>query len=95
MIISHIALEIGLTIAAMAAGLLFGRLYFAALSRTVASFLGGKGWAGPLALTAGRIGGAVIFLLIVAQQGAAPLLGSVTGFLIARAIAVRARRRTP
>lgn len=95
MIFSHLTVETGLTIVAIAAGLLFGRFYFAALGRCVASFLGDKGWAWPLALTVGRTGGAAIFLLIVAQWGAAPLLGSLTGILLARTIALRVARRPP
>ena len=95
MIFSHLTIGIGLTIVATAAGLLFGRVYFAALARCVTSFLGDKGWASPLALTVGRMFGAVMFLLIVAQWGAAALLGSLTGFLFARTIALRAQRRPP
>ena len=92
---SHLTVETGLTIAAIAAGLLFGQLYFAALSRCVASFLGDKGWAWPLALTVGRIAGATIFLLVVAQWDAAALLGSLAGILLARTIALSAQRPTP
>ena len=49
----------------------------------------------PLALTVGRIAGATIFLLVVAQWDAAALLGSLTGILLARTIALRAQRPNP
>lgn len=82
-----------LTAMMASAGLLFGLLYFAALKRSVTLFVGGKGWAGPLALTLGRIGAAIGFLAIGAKLGAAPLLGGFAGFLIARALTLRAQRR--
>ena len=95
MISSPLSVQTGLTIAAAAAGLLFGRLYFAALKRCVASLVGGDGWVRPLALSVGRIGAAAIFLLIVAHWGAASLLGGLGGFLVARTLALRAQRRSP
>lgn len=95
MISSPLSVQTSLTIAAAAAGLLFGRLYFAALRRCVASFVGGDGWVRPLALSVGRIGAAAIFLLIVAHWGAASLLGGLGGFLVARTLALRAQRRSP
>ncbi|MCZ4331153.1 ATP synthase subunit I [Castellaniella denitrificans] len=75
------------------AGLLFGLLYFAALKRSVALLVDGKGWFVPLALTLGRLGAAVVFLLIAAKLGAVPLLGGFAGFLMARALVLRAQRR--
>ncbi len=74
------------------AGLLFGLLYFATLRRSVALFVGRKGWLGPLALTMGRFGAAAGFLLVAAKLGAAPLLAAFVGFLIARALALHAQR---
>lgn len=75
------------------AGLMFGLAYFMALKRSVALFVGGKGWLGPLALTLGRIGAAGGFLFVAAKLGAAPLLAAFVGFLMARALALRAERR--
>lgn len=75
------------------AGLPFGLLYFAALNRSVTLFVGGRGWHGPIGLALGRFGAAIGFLLIAAKLGAAPLLGGFAGFLMARALALRAPRR--
>ncbi len=82
-----------LTAMMASAGLLFGLLYFAALKRSVTLLVGHKGWLGPLTLTLARIGAAVGLLLMAAKLGAAPLLGGFAGFLIARALALRAQRR--
>jgi hypothetical protein len=75
------------------AGVAFGLLYFAALKRSVTLFVGGKNWFGPLALTLGRIAAAVSFLFFATTLGAEPLLGAFVGFLIARALALRANKR--
>lgn len=75
------------------AGFVFGRLYFALLWRTVGRFAVGRGWLDPLALTLGRMGAAVILLTIAAKLGAAPLLATFLGFMLARAVALRAARR--
>ena len=74
------------------AGLIFGLLYFALLKRSVTLFATGHGWAGPLGFTILRIMGAVGFLFIAAKLGAGPLLAAFTGFLIARALALRVER---
>ena len=75
------------------AGFALGLAYFAALKRSVALFVGGKGWFGLLALTLGRIGAAAGSLFVAAKLGAAPLLAAFIGFLMARALALRAERR--
>jgi N-ATPase, AtpR subunit len=82
------------TILMAVAGLAFGVVYFASLKRSVTLFVGGRGWLGPLALILGRIGAAVAFLFIAAKLGAAPLPVAFIGFLMARALALRAERRT-
>jgi hypothetical protein len=82
-----------LTILMAGIGLAFGSVYFSALRRAVTQFVGGKGWIGPLALTLGRIGAAVGLLLVATKLGAAPLLGTFIGFLMARALALRAGRK--
>lgn len=75
------------------AGLVFGFIYFAALRRTVQLFTEGRTWFGPLALTLGRVGAAVVFLGLVAQFGAVSLLAVFIGFLLARTVALRVARR--
>ena len=70
-----------------------GLAYFAALKRSVALFVGRKGWFGLLALTLGRIGAAAGFLFVAAKLGAAPLLAAFIGFLTTRVLALRAERR--
>lgn len=92
MIDGPLMLHSALTLMMALAGLLFGLLYFATLKRTVALFVGDHGWSRPLALTLGRIGATVVFLFIAAKLGAAPLLAAFIGFLIARALALRAER---
>ncbi len=75
------------------AGCFFGLLYFAAVQRTAVLFATGRGWLAPVALTAGRIGAAVLLLALAARLGAAALLAGFAGFLLARAIALRMARR--
>jgi hypothetical protein len=84
-----------LAIGMACAGFGFGLLYFAALRRTVTLFAMGRGWFGPVAFTLSRIGAAVIFLVVAAKLGAAPLLAAFLGFLLARTVMLRAARRTP
>ena len=84
--------------AALAAGMIisgfaFGLLYFATLKRAAALFASGSSWMGPLGLTLGRIAAAVIFLSLAARLGAAALLAAFLGFMLARALALRAARR--
>lgn len=82
-----------LVLAMAFAGVAFGLLYFAALRRTVAHLAARSGWATPLLFTVARIGAALIFLTLAATLGAAPLLAAFAGFLVARALVVRAVRR--
>ena len=74
-------------------GFVFGLLYFATLKRTVALLATGCNRFDPVALTLGRIGAAVIFLALAAKLGAASLLASFLGFLLARSMALGAARR--
>ncbi|MCL2452280.1 MAG: ATP synthase subunit I [Alphaproteobacteria bacterium] len=83
-----------LTITMAIAGCIFGWHYFAMLKRSVALFVGGKGRLGVLALTLGRMGAAAAFLFVAAKLGAASLLATFTGFLLARALVLRAEKRT-
>lgn len=86
----------GLALAALfaAAGLAFGGAYFAALRRTADLLAGGGPRFWPAAWTLGRLAAAIIFLGIAAKAGALPLLTALAGFLLARAPALRAVRRT-
>lgn len=77
---------------ALPIGFAAGLAYFAALRRTAALFLAGKGWALPLALTAARVGAMALLLGLAAWIGALPLLGVFLGFLLARAMALRAEK---
>jgi len=82
-----------LAAAMIISGFAFGLLYFATLKRAAALFASGSSWMGPLGLTLGRIAAAVIFLSLAARLGAAALLAAFLGFLVARALALRAERR--
>ena len=82
-----------LAAAMIISGLAFGLLYFATLKRAAALVASGGGWMGPLGLTLARIVAAVIFLSLAAKLGAAALLAAFLGFLLARALALRAVRR--
>jgi hypothetical protein len=82
-----------LTLAGALTGFAGGLVYFAALRRTVTLLASGESWRGALALSLGRLGAAVILLLLLSRLGAAPLLAALLGFLAARAIALRAVRR--
>ena len=81
-----------LTVLMAITGLAFGLVYFATLKRSVTLFATGRGWLGPLMITAGRIGPAVAFIFVAAKLGAAPLLAAFVGFLQARSITRQAAR---
>lgn len=82
------------TVAAMLlVGIGLGFAYFAAMRRSAESYLAGRGWIIPLALTAARLAGAVVVLAVAAHFGAGSLLAAFGGFLIARVIVLRRVRR--
>jgi hypothetical protein len=58
----------------------------------VAALAGGRGHLQALMLTLGRLGGAVLGLLLAAEGGPLALLAAFAGFLLARALATRAAR---
>jgi hypothetical protein len=91
---SHATLISALAITMALAGFVFGVVYFATLRRTIVSVATRRGGRGPLVLTLGRIGAAVLFLAAAARLGAAPLLAALLGFMLARTVAVRAARRS-
>ena len=85
--------DLALLAALAGAGLLLGLAYFAALWRTVALLAGGSSWLAPVALTVGRLAGAVALLAAAVRWGAPDLLAVFAGILLARLIAVRVVRR--
>ncbi len=84
---------VALFLAQLLGGLAVGVVYFEALRRTIMRFTTRQGWLEPVALTASRIGMAVAVFAIAARLGAAALLATFTGFLIARTVAVYRSRR--
>jgi len=87
-----LATLVGQVVPALAGGSAFGAVYFAALRRTADTYVAGRGWMAPAALTLGRIVTAGGFFALVASFGAMPLLISFLGFLVARSLAVRAAK---
>ncbi len=75
------------------AGFVFGLVYFAAVQRSATLFAAGSGWLAPAALTIARIAAATTLLALAAKLGAASLLAAFAGFLLARAVALRAASR--
>jgi len=63
------------------------------LRRAADAYAAARGWAGPVALTALRLGGATIVFGLAVQLGVVALLACFLGFLVARAIALRSQRR--
>ena len=86
---SYLALSTGWAVS----GLFFGLGYFIVLQRTAGLLAGGRGRLLPVALTSGRIAAAILFLGVAARFGVLPLLTAFLGFLLARALALRAARR--
>jgi hypothetical protein len=84
---------LGLAALAGAAGFGFGLAYFAALGRNVALYLEGGGLAAATGLTLARLAAAVAAFAFAARLGALPLLATLLGFLVARFVALNARRR--
>ncbi|ACI97808.1 ATP synthase subunit I [Rhodospirillum centenum] len=76
-------------LAALAAGLAGGVIYFRALRLNARLWLAGRGVALPLLLHAGRLLLAGGLFVLAAQAGAAALLAGFAGFLAARRLTVR------
>ncbi len=74
-------------------GLLFGLGYFRVLRWTAEQVGRGEGWGKAATLTAGRVLAAALLLGLAVQFGALTLLATFLGFLVARALALRAARR--
>jgi F1F0 ATPase subunit 2 len=85
--------SVALLLAPLLAGFGLGLLYFEALRRTVARFTARDGWPAPVALTVGRMGVAAAVLAVAARAGAATLLVTFLGFLLARTVALHRSRR--
>jgi F1F0 ATPase subunit 2 len=73
-------------------GALLGASYFAALRLNVERYLSGRSPGPAVALHLGRLLLAGVGFALIAQAGAAPLLGALLGFLLARSMALRARK---
>jgi F1F0 ATPase subunit 2 len=73
-------------------GALLGAGYFAALRLNVERYLSGRSPGPAVALHLGRLLLAGVGFVLIAQAGAVPLLGALLGFLLARAMALRARK---
>jgi len=70
-------------------GFVFGIGYFALLRRTTDLLAGHGDWRGAVVQTLARIAAAAALLAVVAQLGAAPLLATFAGFLLARTLTLR------
>lgn len=91
---TYLLSAVGASIAVFAAaGLIVGFAYYGALWRTVTLLAGGSPWLVPVALTLGRIGGAVLVLGVAARFGAPDLIAALAGIIVARLLAVRVVRR--
>jgi len=88
----HALPTIAAALAAAAAGLLFGGVYFRALRIGVAAMAAQGGWRRLLLLTLARLGIAVLLFAMAARLGALPLLSAFAGFLLARRRALRGGR---
>jgi hypothetical protein len=77
-----------------AAGFGFGVGYFAALRRCVELYRAGGAHLASVALTLGRVSGALLFFGLAVRCGALPPLAALLGFLLARSLALRPVRRT-
>jgi hypothetical protein len=75
------------------AGLAFGFGYFAVLRRTIDLYVLGRGRVVPAILALGRFAATILLFAATATSGALPLLAGFMGFLLARAVALRATRR--
>jgi F1F0 ATPase subunit 2 len=73
-------------------GAVLGAGYFAALRQNVERYVTGRPIGPAVALHLGRLLLAGLAFALIAQAGAAPLLGALVGFLLARFVAVRSGR---
>jgi F1F0 ATPase subunit 2 len=73
-------------------GALIGAGYFAALGLNVQRYLSGRSLGQAIALHIGRLLLAGAGFALIARSGAVPLLGALSGFLLARALALRSER---
>jgi F1F0 ATPase subunit 2 len=73
-------------------GLLLGMGYFAALRQNVERYLAGRALGPALALHLGRLLLVGLAFVLIAQVGAAALLGALGGFVLARFVALRSAK---
>lgn len=90
---SLLASSLTTSAAMLAAGIILGLVYFAALRWTVSLYGAGRSRVGPAVLTLTRIAGAAVVLAFAARLGALPLLATFLGFLLARALSMHVVRR--
>jgi hypothetical protein len=90
---STLPIAIAIAIAMAAVGFVFSLGYFAVLRRTAVLLTAGRGFILPAALTLGRFAAVTIFLGAAAKLGAVALLAAFLGFLLARAVSLRAVER--
>jgi len=88
-----LASTLPIAIATAAVGFVFSLAYFALLRRTAILFTAGRGLILPAALTLGRLAAVTFILGVAAKLGAAPLLATFLGFLLARAVSLHAVNR--
>jgi len=81
--------------ASLLLGLLLGMGYFAALRQNVERYLAGRALGPALALHLGRLLLAGLAFVLIAQAGAAALLGALAGFVLARFLALRRAKAEP
>lgn len=73
-------------------GLVLGAGYFAALRQNVEGYLARRALGSAVALHLGRLLLAGLVFVLIAQVGAAALLGALTGFVLARSVALRSAK---
>ena len=73
-------------------GTMVGAGYFAALRHNVEHYLSPRSLGAAVMLHLARLVLAGIAFALTAQAGAVPLLGALSGFLLARALAIRSIR---
>jgi F1F0 ATPase subunit 2 len=76
-------------------GALLGIGYFGALRSNVERYLFGRSIKAAVALHCGRLLFAGVAFVLIAQAGAAALLGALGGFLLARTLALCSGNRRP
>ncbi|QEW18583.1 F1/F0 ATPase, Methanosarcina type, subunit 2 [Marinibacterium anthonyi] len=77
----------------LALGLVLGLVHFASLKRVTALYLEEGSPARAIGLQLLRLGVLAVVMVLLAQQGAAPLLGGALGVVVARQVVIRRTRK--